>query len=178
MMTIPERMAAIRACLEDSILPAVARDSQSELRAIIKLIDDMTEEVDHGSLALLGELDELLDLCERVSGALQETFANLGWGAQFDRLKADFAGPVGSLTRLAQLHHQACMMIGSLAVALADKVRQSDPTTVASDQLLLRQCYETLRRHAATRATWQSIFSENGLFSGNSLAAAAAGEPT
>ena len=166
MMTFPERMAAIRACLETRILPAVGRDSRSELRAIIKLMDDMADEIDRGPLAMQDELAEMLSLCSAVAVALQMGGAGSERDDQLAVLQTAAAEPVHSLTELAALHPRACMVIGGLAVALAAQVRASG---AASDRALLHRCYTTLHRHAAARAEWQSIFAEGGLFGGDSV---------
>lgn len=174
-MTVTERMAAIKTCLETRILPAVGRDSRSELRAIIKLIDDMADEIDRGPFAMQGELGEMLGLCSDVEIVLHAAPARHD---ELDTLKADAAAPVVILTDLAALHQRACMMIGSLAVALAAQVRASDAVAAAPAQALLQRCYEALRRHAAARAQWQSIFGEDGLFAGDTITHRSAGGPT
>jgi hypothetical protein len=175
MMTVSERMAALRANLETRILPAVGRDSRSELRAIIKLIDNVAGEIERGPLAMQAELVELLALCNAVAAALHAELGGPDWRAEFDTLKADASSPVSTLTELAALYQRASQVIGGLAVALGAQVRVPDAVAAAADKAMLQRCYETLRRHAAARAPWQSIFAEDGLFAGETISHPSAG---
>ena len=65
-----ERLAGIRQFLGNEILPSVADDKRSDLRATLKMLEDMANEIDRLPELLELEIPEMLHLCNAAMAAL------------------------------------------------------------------------------------------------------------
>jgi hypothetical protein len=142
-----DTLAAIRAFLEADILPGVAPEHRSELRAALKLLHTAEHELGELHHVLDAETRELRQLCRAAADQV---------GTEPPAFEA--INPAATLTELQRLHDQARAAAGEALLALQRRARDGDPLQRADAQALLHDFYGALGRHARRRLPWQSVF--------------------
>lgn len=140
-----ETLAAVTTFLEDTVLPGVAQEHRSELRAALKLLRTAHDELDVLPVVLHEEIAELAELCARADTVLG--------------LATDCPPPPLEPTTLSDLgraHEQARAAVTTVLLAL--QVQQSHGGGDA-ERVLLGAIFEALGRHAERRLPWQTVFS-------------------
>ena len=164
-MTTPivERLAAIRHFLTADILPNVPGALRGELRAAIKLLADMDDEIDHLPRLLDGETRAMLAGCDAGFAALAPSAGDEAESIAALHQRLDPPSP--TTRESTAIHDEAAQLMGRIAVRLAARVRDSAPGhEPSSAQAALAQCHQLLAAQAAARASWQSVFGAEGLY--------------
>ncbi|MFA7584590.1 MAG: hypothetical protein WCY11_00100 [Novosphingobium sp.] len=161
-----ERLAGIRQFLSNEILPSVAGDKRSDLRATLKMLENMASEIDCLPGLLELEIPEMLHLCNAAMAAL-------GWnGVDQDDLQSlkefslEFDRPGKLLSELQTLHSSICVLISNLAIQLIAKIvtEPEGQKCLSGPRVVLAKCYRLLRRQAEARTPWQSVFPGGRLY--------------
>jgi hypothetical protein len=147
-----ETLAAVRDFLSREVLPTVPKEMASEVRAAVKLLQDVADELDWLPAVLHAECAEMLALHIKT----QEMIAT---GVD-EELRRKIVSPPGSLSEQRELHRAMIETASSVVRKLQAGVREASSGSVESTKLraLLDQHYEILGRHAETRLRWQSVF--------------------
>lgn len=173
-----ERLAGIRQFLGEEILPSVAGDKRSDLRATLKVLENMASEIDRLPGLLELEIPEMLHLCDVAVAAL-------GWGGvdqeELQSLKAfalEFDKPGKRLSELLALHAGICALISNLAIQLTAKVtiEPEGQKCLSGPRVVLAKCYRLLRRQAEARSAWQSVFPGGRLYTASDIPTKTIGE--
>lgn len=146
-------LAAVRAFLEGSVLPGVAQEQRSELRAAIKLLRGAEIELDESPAVLEAETAELWVLVQRARAVLAREIA-------LPEAPAPRSGGFPAPNELRARHADACATATAAVLALQEHVRAreaGDPER-ESAAAILADLYATLGRHAERRIPWQSVF--------------------
>lgn len=147
-------LSAIRRFLRYDVLPEVPAALVGELRAAIKILAAVSDELEALHPRIAGECHDLQRLCHELTSALGEP-------EQATNLLADNApdaAGVESTTALLRCHASLSELTASLigrAQLLCAELAESE--RAALDELLHR-CYATLGRHAASASRWQNVF--------------------
>ncbi|EQB01054.1 hypothetical protein [Sphingobium baderi] len=164
--SIFERLAGIRQFLGEEILPCVPGDKRGDLRAALKMLEDMAKEIDRLPGLLELEIAEMLHLCDAAVAAL-------GWdGVDQDDLQSlkefalEFDKPGKRLSELLALHTGICVLVSNLAIQLTAKVaiEPEDQKCLSGPRVVLAKSYRLLRRQAEARTSWQSVFPGGRLY--------------
>lgn len=161
-----QRLVGIRQFLGNEILPGVAGDKRSDLRATLKMLEDMTNELDRLPALLELEIPGMLHLCNAAAAAL-------GWNdvhpddlQSLKEFSLEFDKPGKLLSERLALHAAICALIGNLASQLTVKIaaEPAGQECPSGPRVVLAKCYRLLRRQAAARSPWQSVFPGGRLY--------------
>ena len=147
-----ETLAAVRDFLTRAVLPAVPKEIAGEVRAAVKLLEDVADELDWLPAVLRAECEDMLALQIKTQGVIVT-----GIDAE---LRRQIVAPPGSIREQLELHRTMTEMVTSVVLKLQAGIRELSVENNESMKLrdLLDQYYAMLGRHAATRLRWQSVF--------------------
>lgn len=145
--TIAERLAGIGDFLRREVLPGVKDETKGELRAAIKLLDDMVPEADLLPGLLETQAAERLDLCAKVVRVLDVD------PSPVSLLRARWEQRGKTMAELTAIHAEA----GMLLAGLVNRLDQAE-------KALRHEAYALLADHAAPGTTWQSVFPGGPLY--------------
>jgi len=153
-----ETLASIGTFLSRDLLSVVPKEMASEVRAAIKLLQDVADELDWLPAVLTDECKELLTLQARARQLIE-----LETG---DELQQQINAPTTCISEQIALYRNISEATTCIVLKLQSDIRTSSTDKEDSLKLsgLLDQYYETLGRHAETRLRWQSVFAgkQNG----------------
>lgn len=152
----------VRRFLCTQVLDAMPRSLRSELRAAIKLLDEVEDELDTLPELLPAECERLLALCsEGIAHATTAAAADTELLAQHcDRLRQRLHEPRATTRERFSVHQELLQLSGTLMVKLQGRQREcakDDPRQAALREQL-RRFYSELQAQALTRLPWQSVF--------------------
>lgn len=147
-----ETLASVRDFLTRDVLPAVPKEIAGEVRAAVKLLEDVADELDWLPAVLRAECEEMLALLIKTQGVIVTGID--------DELRRQIVAPPGSIREQLELHRTMTEMATSVVLKLQAGIRELSVENNESMKLrdLLDQHYEMLGRHAETRLRWQSVF--------------------
>ena len=147
-----ETLASISAFLSRDLLSVVPKEMASEVRAAVKLLQDVADELDWLPAVLGAECEEQLALETRAQQLVE---LEIG-----DELRQQVKAPSASVREQIDLHRNISEATTRIVLKLQAHIRASSTDKNHSLKLreLLDQYYETLGRHAETRLRWQSVF--------------------
>ena len=151
-----ETLAAIGDFLTKEVLPVVPKAMSSEVRAMVKLLQNVADELDWLPAVLWAECEELEELARSAQRILGDQGDEIG-----DTLPPSVAS-LSSVRELPDAHRESSERVTTLVPQLQARIRTRAGSGAASASLgeFLDRCYETLGRHAETRLRWQSVFAE------------------
>lgn len=141
-------IAAVGAYLQDAVLPGVAQEQRSELRAAIKLLQSAARELDELPGVLGAQIAELRTLCAAAEWVLDP--GN-------DEPVPAHREPPATLTVLRARDDEARAAAGRAIEALQQHLRTTTGEHEPAERVLAG-LFEALGRHAARRMAWQSVF--------------------
>lgn len=176
--TVSERLAAVQRFLIEEILPGVTGDKRSDLRAAVKILGDLEKEVEHLPGLLNVEIKEMLRLSSAAVAALGVNGVDADDLKSFRELSAAAEKPIRRLSELQTFHAKISALIGNLTVQLAERIEQAPHAFagVSGAQDVVTNCYRMLRRQAASRTSWQSVFPNEFLYPANNDAPVKTGD--
>lgn len=152
----------VRGFLATQVLDAVPRSLRSELRAAIKLLDDIEDELDMLPELLPHECERLLALC--FEGIAQSTGPDAADADSLvqrcNRLQHRSREPGATTIERISVHHELLQLSATLMVQLQHRLRactKDDPCQPALREQL-RRFYRELQAQAVSRLPWQSVF--------------------
>ena len=147
-----ETLASVCNFLARDVLPAVPREMAGEVRAAVKLLQDVADELDWLPAVLRAECEVMLALQIKT----QDVIA-IGID---DELRRKIVAAPGSIREQLELHRTMTEMVTNGVLKLQAGIRALSAENGESIKLrnLLDQYYEMLGRHAETRLRWQSVF--------------------
>ena len=147
-----ETLASLGDFLSGDVLPVVPKEMASEIRAAVKLLQDIADELDWLPALLRAECEEIVAL-----QAEAEELTGLGIGAE---LRQQINAPTASISEQIELHRHISETSVGIVLKLQARIRELSASKEDSTNLrkLLDRYYETLGRHAETRLRWQSVF--------------------
>jgi hypothetical protein len=164
--SIPTRLRAIRAFLESEILPGVPPEVRSDMRATLKMLENMEAEVDRLPALVDSEKREMLRLCEMAIAALgnhnlpgDELQAFEGFVLQRDKPFKAFGDALAE-------HAELSMLLGRLTARLSERI-DAEPeglTCSSASKSVFTKCCRFMVRQAQARAGWQAVFPSSGLY--------------
>jgi acyl-CoA reductase-like NAD-dependent aldehyde dehydrogenase len=147
-----DTLASISAFLSRDLLSVVPKEMASEVRAAVKLLQDVADELDWLPAVLRAECEDLLALEARAQQLIKLDIN--------DESRKLISAPTASISEQIDLHRNVCEAATRAVLKLQSRIRTT--STDKEDSLKLRelldQYYETLGRHAETRLRWQSVF--------------------
>ncbi len=147
-----ETLASVRDFLTRDVLPAVPKEIAGEVRAAVKLLEDVADELDWLPAVLHAECEEMLALRIKT----QDVIAT----ETDDELRRKIVSPPGNTREQLELHRTMSGMVTSVVLKLQAGIRE--PSLESDESMkwrdLLDQHYAMLGRHAETRLRWQSVF--------------------
>ena len=164
--SIPTRLRAIRTFLEGEILPGVPPEVRSDMRATLKMLENMEAEVDRLPILVDSEKREMLRLCEMAIAALgyhnlpdDELQAFDGFVRQSDKPVNTFSGALAE-------HAELSMLLGRLTARLSERIdaEPQDLSCSSASKSVFTKCCRFLVRQAQERAGWQAVFPSSGLY--------------
>jgi hypothetical protein len=141
-----ETVAAVTTFIEDTVLPGVAQEHRSELRAALKLLRAARDELDVLPVVLYEEISELVDLCTRA-----EDLRDIVTDCPPLPLEPT------TLSDLSDVHQQARVAVTTALLALQVELDQGQGSEAT--RALLGAIFRALGRHAERRLPWQNVFS-------------------
>ena len=149
-----ETLASVRDFLTRDVLPAVPKEIASEVRAAVKLLEEVADELDWLPAVLRAACEEMLALQIKTQGVIVTGID--------DELRRQIVAPPGSIREQLELHRTMTEMVTSVVLKLQAGIRELSAESGASIALrdLLDQYYDMLGRHAETHLRWQSVFDE------------------
>lgn len=145
-----EALATVRAFLSDRIVGAVPAELVGEMRAAVKLLRAVEDELGVLPGMLHEECRALLDLLRRGSEALEE--------ATPDAL-GELLGAATTPRELFDVQRTLRGRLGELLPRLQDAAR-GGPAGAATARRVLLDAYAALGDCARTRGRWQSVFAD------------------
>ncbi len=147
-----QTLASIRDFLTRDVLPAVPKEIAGEVRAAVKLLEDVADELDWLPAVLHAECAEMLALHIKARDVIAT-------GVD-DDLRRKIVSPPGSILEQLELHRTMTEMTTSFVLKLQAGIRALLVENNESMKLrdVLDQYYVMLGRHAETRLRWQSVF--------------------
>ena len=147
-----ETLASISAFLSRDLLAVVPKEMASEVRAAVKLLQDVADELDWLPAVLHAECQELLTFQARAQQLVGLEIS--------DELRQQINAPTASINEQIDLHRNISEATTRIVLKLQARIRTSSTDKDHSLKLreLLDRYYETLGRHAETRLRWQSVF--------------------
>lgn len=173
-----ERLVGIRQFLDKQILPSVAGDKRSDLRAALKMLEDMANEIDRLPELLKFEIQEMLYLCNAAVAALSSNVVRQEDLQSLNDLSLCFDNPGKLLSELQTVHAETCALIGNFVIQLTGKIatESADQEYPSDPRVVLAKCYRLLRRQAEARTPWQSVFPGRRLYPADDTPANITGE--
>ena len=162
---IPLRLRAIRVFLEEEILPGVAVELRSDLRAVLKMLENMETEQDRLPALIESECQEMRQLCEAAIATLGDRDLSGDEQDSFSRLVRQRGTPADSLRDAHAEHAALTDLLGKLAGRLSTRseAEPQDPACPSAPTVLFQSCCRFLQRQAEPRIGWQSVF-PHGLY--------------
>lgn len=145
--TIGERLAGIGYFLRREVLPGMKDEAKGELRAAIKLLDDMIAEVDLAPGLLETQAAQRLDLADKIIRSLNAEPSAVAV------LRARWGQRGKTMAELTAIHAEA----GLLLATLVNQLQQPDDA-------LRREGYALLAQQATPGTAWQSVFPGGPLY--------------
>lgn len=163
---IPTRLRAIRAFLENEILPSVQAEVRSDMRATLKMLANMEAEVDQLPALLDNEKREMLRLCEMAIAALGDNNLASNELQTFYKLVRQRRRANKTLGDALAQNAELSMLLGRLTVRLRARIDADPPgmTCSSAPKVVFTNCCRFLERQAQARAEWQSVFPTSGLY--------------
>ena len=163
---IPARLRAIREFLESDIMPGVAAEMRSDMRASLKMLENMETEIDRLPALLASENDEMLRLCEAAIAAIGRQYLSVDELQTFEELVRQQGQPLPSLSGMEGRHAQFNMLLGKLAFRLSARIdaEPGEQTCPSASKVVFTQCCRFLQRQAQTRTDWQAVFPTSGFY--------------
>ncbi len=152
-----DSLAVLRDYLAAEILPDVAGAQQGELRAAIKVLEELGEEFDRAPVVLHEETTTLHRLCTQAQAILDPVTGTANLIARVEQLGRGL-GPVSLTLKDAQALNDNAATCMSECIAALQRI-QHDAVHGEPARACLHDCYAELSRQAARRAQWQSVFS-------------------
>lgn len=153
--TALEALATVRNFLATEVLDGVPRHLSGDLRAAVKVLDEVRAEIDELAPVQRQEWDELVAACQACE-------PYLGPGDAATRLTALRAD-----TTISQRWSDGMQLQRDLRGILKDSLpavqavardEAAPPATREAARVVLADVYAMLSRHAGRRAQWQSVF--------------------
>ncbi len=147
-----ETLASVRDFLTRDVLPAVPKEIAGEVRAAVKLLEEVADELDWLPAVLRAECEEMLALQEKTREIMNSEVG--------DELRQQIIASPGSIREQLELHSNMVEAVTVVVLKLQTRIRELSAENDGSILLraLLDQHYEMLGRHAGTRLRWQSVF--------------------
>lgn len=145
--TIGERLAGIGDFLRREVLPDMKDEAKGELRAAIKLLDDMIAEVDLAPGLLETQAAQRLDLADKILRSLNAEPSAVAV------LRARWEQRGKTMAELTAIHAEAGLLL-STVVSRLDQAYTS----------LRREAYVLLAEQATPGTAWQSVFPGGPLY--------------
>lgn len=153
--TVRERMNGVLEFLEESILPGVSRDNRSELRAAMKLLATLRDELDILPSLLSHESTALADLAEATLPHVEPS-RRADLSRRLQELRPNSAAGAATLTQQETSRAQLRGLVADIAISVS---RHRDRAEVdESAEAALIAIYRQLGADAATRTPFQSVF--------------------
>ncbi len=163
---IPARLRAIREFLVRDILPGVAAEMRSDMRASLKMLESMEAEIDRLPALLASENDEILKLCEAAIADIGRQDLPADELQTFEELVRQHGQPLLSLSDMEGRHAQFSILLGKLAFRLSARIdaEPAEQTCPSASKIVFTQCCRFLQRQAQIRTEWQAVFPTSGFY--------------
>jgi hypothetical protein len=151
---------AIRLFLAEDVAAHTPKHLRSELRAAIKILADVTKEIDVLPALLFAEGRDMVALAEAAIVSLNSCDVDMSARTSTVLLRDQFAQPMGSLRGLIRLHQEARADAELILAELQARLRCPDMLDALRGELqaLVGRYLKQLAAHADARMPWQSVF--------------------
>jgi len=159
-------IADVRAYMEEDLILHVPSDKRSDVRASIKLLSEICDEVDVLHCLLDKECVEAKEICNEVKEALNRMDSR---GKTIDERSVRIFRKIDSfdhslmpntLSALIKKKDEANIVISNLCVGLQSLLRSGELQFKERNKIvrILSSIYEMLESWSERRAEWQSVF--------------------
>ncbi len=148
-------LAHIRNFLEREILPNAPSEQRGELRACLKILDELGLELNEAQSLLMSEAVTLHALCLRALAISDDAF-DRDISASVEKLGLALLGSPSTLQEVQTLRDEGAEIMSACIRGL--QALNTQPHFRDQAREILMSCYAELGRQAEKRAKWQSVF--------------------